>query len=85
MRHACRLLEVNRSSVQYQKQPDKNADLREALRAFSEKKRRRGAVKAHDYLRRKGIRASKNRIHRLSWSGASPSQEALLQEAQAAR
>lgn len=58
-------MEVNRSSLQYQKQPDKNADLREALRTFSEKKRRRGAVKAHDYLRRQGIHASKNRIHRL--------------------
>lgn len=65
LRHACRLLGRNRSSVQYHKQPDKNAHLREALRAFSEKKRRRGAVKAHDYLQRKGIRASRNRIHRL--------------------
>ena len=58
-------MEINRSSLQYQKRPDKNADLREALRAFSEKKRRRGAVKAHDYLKRAGLRASLNRIHRL--------------------
>jgi len=65
LRHACRLLGLNRSSVQYQKRPDRNADLRQALRAFSQKKRRRGAVKAWDFLRRRGLQAGKNRIHRL--------------------
>jgi len=65
LRHACRLLEWNRSSFQYQPRPDANAALREELRAFSERKRRRGARKAHNFLARKGIRASRNRVHRL--------------------
>ena len=65
MRHACRLLEWNRSSFQYQPRPDRNQQLREELRAFSEKKQRRGARKAHNFLRRKGLAASRNRVHRL--------------------
>ena len=43
LRHACRLLEWNRSTFQYQTRPDPNAALREELRAFSESKRRRGS------------------------------------------
>jgi putative transposase len=35
------------------------------LHAFAQKKRRRGAVKAHNYLRRKGVLISKNRVHRV--------------------
>ena len=35
------------------------------MRAFAAIKRRRGAVKAQDYLRRKGIKGSKNRVHRV--------------------
>jgi putative transposase len=58
-------LKINRATVQYQPRPDKNADLRRALQDFARKKRRRGAVKAHDWLRRKGIQAGKNRVHRL--------------------
>src|SRR5437016_508233 len=45
-RSACRLLDLNRSTFQYKPRPDRNAELREQLRAFSEKKRRRGSVKA---------------------------------------
>lgn len=51
--------------MQYQPRPDKNVALREQLRAFSEKKRRRGSVKAWVYLRRQGSQASRNRVHRL--------------------
>jgi putative transposase len=55
--------------VQYQPRPDSNAGLRQELRAFSESKRRRGSRKAHDFLKRKGIKASVkasiNRVHRL--------------------
>lgn len=65
LRHACRLLQYNRSTFQYQKKPDPNAALREQLRSFSEKKRRRGSVKAWDWLRRQGERVSRNRVHRL--------------------
>lgn len=65
LRHVCRLLEWNRSTFQYQKRPDKNASLRERLHDFAEKKRRRGSKKAWDWLRRQGIKASPNRVHRL--------------------
>ena len=65
VRHACRLLEWNRSTVQYHPRPDANADLRQELRAFSASKPRRGSRKAHDFLKRKGIKASINRVHRL--------------------
>lgn len=65
LRHACRLLEWNRSTFQYQPHPDRNAALREELRAFSESKRRRGSLKAHNFLKRKGIQVSPNRVHRL--------------------
>src|SRR5207249_6710664 len=65
LRHACRLLEWNRSTFQYQPRPDPNATLREELRNFSESKRRRGSRKAHNFLARKGIHASRNRVHRL--------------------
>ena len=65
MRHACRFLSLNRSTFQYQPRPDRNASLREQRHSFSEKKRRRGSVKAWDFLRRKGVKASRNRVHRL--------------------
>lgn len=35
------------------------------MQEFATKKRRRGAVKAHNYLRRKGVFVSKNRVHRV--------------------
>ncbi len=65
LRHACRLQEWNRSTFQYQPRPDPNSTLREELRSFSETKQRRGARKAHNFLKRKGVSASVNRIHRL--------------------
>ncbi len=65
MRHICRLLEWNRSSLQYRPRPDHNEALREQLHAFSESKDRRGSWKAHNFLQRKGIQASRNRVHRL--------------------
>lgn len=64
-RYACRLLGLNRSTYQYHARPDRNQALREELRAFSEKKRRRGYRKAHNHLCRRGFRASLNRVHRV--------------------
>jgi putative transposase len=58
-------LKVNRSTFQYKPRPDHNAVLREQLRAFAQKKRRQGSVKAWDYVRRQGGKASRNRIHRV--------------------
>ena len=51
--------------MQYQPRPDHNAALREHLRAFAAKKRRQGSVKAWDYVRRQGGKASLNRVHRV--------------------
>ena len=65
LRHICRLLGWNRSTFQYQPRPDKNASLRERLRFFSEWRSRRGSKKAWDWLRRQGIKASPNRVHRV--------------------
>jgi len=59
------LLKLNRSTFQYRTRPDKNADLRKHLREFAQRKRRRGSVKAWDFLRRRRIKVSRNRIHRL--------------------
>lgn len=64
-RHTCRFLEFNRSTFQYQPRPDRNAELREYLRAFAEKRPRWGNLKALDHLRRKGLKAGHNRVHRL--------------------
>lgn len=64
-RYACRLLKLNRSTYQYVSRPDHNQHIRDELRRFAERKRRRGCRKAHNYLRRKGIRASPNRVHRV--------------------
>jgi transposase InsO family protein len=64
-RNACRLLNLNRSTYQYVSRPDHNQHLRDELRRFAERKRRRGCRKAHNYLIRKGIEASLNRVHRL--------------------
>ena len=64
-RYACRLLRLNRSTHQYVSRPDHNQHLRDELRAFASRKRRRGCRKAHNHLRRKGIRASPNRVHRI--------------------
>jgi putative transposase len=64
-RRACRLLEVNRSSLQYTPRPDKNAWLREKLQSFARRKRRRGFLKAWRWLRGQGQPVGKNRVHRL--------------------
>lgn len=64
-RYACRLLRLNRSTYQYVSRPDHNQLLREELRNFVAEKRRRGCRKAHNYLGRKGIKASRNRVHRV--------------------
>ena len=65
LRHSCRLLAWNRSTFQYQPRPDRNEELAQQLREFSTKKARRGARKAHNYLRRRGIASSPNRVHRI--------------------
>lgn len=64
-RYACRLLKLNRSTYQYVSRPDHNQRLRDELRRFCDRKRRRGCRKAHNFLHRKGIPVSPNRVHRI--------------------
>jgi putative transposase len=64
-RRACRLLEFNRSTFQYQPRPDRNASLREHLQNFARCKRRRGYLKAWRWLLDAGQKIGKNRVHRL--------------------
>ena len=64
-RRVCQLMGWNRSTFQYEARPDRNVELREELRAFARSKPRRGSVKAHDFVRRHGFQASRNRVHRL--------------------
>jgi putative transposase len=65
LRAACRLMQFNRSTFQYQPRPDHNADLREQLHDFANKKRRRGSVKAWNWLQRQGQKVGRNRVHRV--------------------
>jgi putative transposase len=41
-RHACKLLELDRTTYRYERQPDRNSELREALVALARQKPRYG-------------------------------------------
>ncbi len=64
-RQACRLLEWNRTTFRYQPRPDKNAALRAQLHTFANTRRRRGSVKAWNWLGRQGHKIGRNRVPRL--------------------
>lgn len=64
-RFSCRLLGINRSSIQYHAREDRNQAIKEELREFAASKRRRGYRKAHVHLVRRDLPASRNRVHRL--------------------
>src|SRR5207248_8357381 len=64
-RRACRVAGIQRSTWQYKPQPDRNADLRERLRKFAEKRRRWGFRKAWNVMRRQGLLVNRKRIQRL--------------------
>lgn len=64
-RHACRLAKVGRATFQYEARPDRNAELREQLRQFAEKRPRWGFRRAWNTLRRQGKTVNKKRVQRL--------------------
>ena len=64
-RHACRLLEVDRSTYRYEAQPDKDGKLREALTALAKEKGRYGYRRLWAILTRRGWNVNLKRIHRL--------------------
>ena len=64
-RHACRLLEVDRSSYRYEPQPDGNAKLREALIGLARQKPRYGYRRLWAILSKRGWEVNIKRIYRL--------------------
>lgn len=64
-RHACRLLEVDRSTYRYEPRPDRNAKLREALLTVARQHPRYGYRRLWALLVRQGWEVDVKRIHRL--------------------
>jgi putative transposase len=64
-RHACRLLEVDRSTYRYEARPDGNDQLREALVALARQKPRYGYRRLWAILSRRGWEVNVKRIYRL--------------------
>lgn len=64
-RHACKLLELDRSTYRYEARPDANRQLREALVALARQKPRYGYRRLWAILTRRGWDANVKRIYRL--------------------
>jgi putative transposase len=68
-RRACQLVQVARSTVQYQAQPDRNADLLMTMQELAQQRRRYGYRRIYRLLRRRGQVVNKKRVQRL-WQRA---------------
>lgn len=64
-RHACKLLELDRSTYRYEPRPDRNGELREALVALARQKTRYGYRRLWAILTRRGWKVNEKRIYRL--------------------
>jgi putative transposase len=64
-RHACRLLELDRTTYRYEPRPDRNGELREALVALARQKPRYGYRRLWALLTRRGWQVNEKRIYRL--------------------
>jgi len=64
-RHACELLEVDRSSYRYEPRPDHNTELRQSLTELARQKPRYGYRRLHALLTRRGHSASVQRVYRI--------------------
>jgi putative transposase len=64
-RHACKLLELDRTTCRYDARPDRNSELREALLALAREKPRYGYRRLWALLTRGGWQANEKRIYRL--------------------
>ena len=64
-RRACRVLEVDRSSVRYRATRTDDGALRERLKALALERRRFGYRRLHVLLRREGHAVNKKRVQRL--------------------
>lgn len=64
-RRACQMAHLHRSTCRYEPRPDRNADLREKLRDFAQRRKRWGFRKAWNHLQRQGLRVNRKRVQRL--------------------
>jgi putative transposase len=64
-RRACRLIQISRSTVQYQRQPDQNGWLRKRLRDLASQRRRYGSPRLQVLLRREGKIFNHKRVERI--------------------
>ena len=64
-RQACKLLDVDRSSVRYEARPDRNSELRKRLVVLAQKKPRYGYRRLWVLLRREGRGVNLKRVYRL--------------------
>jgi putative transposase len=64
-RRACRVLEIDRTSVRYQATRPDDADLRERLKALAQERRRFGYRRLHVLLRREGCLVNRKRVQRI--------------------
>lgn len=64
-RHACKLLELDRSTYRYETRPDGNDELREALVALARQKPRYGYRRLWAILTRRGWAVNVKRVYRL--------------------
>jgi putative transposase len=64
-RRACRVLEIDRTSVRYQATRADDAALRERLKALAQERRRFGYRRLHVLLRREGCLVNRKRVQRI--------------------
>lgn len=69
VRQACGLVQLHRSTLQYQPRPDRNAELAEQIAALATKHPRYGYRRVWALLRRKRQPVNRKRVHRL-WKRA---------------
>lgn len=64
-RRACRLMNVSRSTIQYERRPDQNGWLRKRLRDLASQRRRYGSRRLQVLLRREGKIVNHKRVERI--------------------
>jgi putative transposase len=64
-RRACKIIRLCRSSCRYQAKPSNDAEIRARLRQLAEQRRRFGAPRLHELLRREGHMINHKRTERL--------------------
>lgn len=64
-RHACKLLEMDRTSYRYEPQPDRSAELRKKLIELAKQKPRYGYRRLHALLERRGWVVDHKRLERV--------------------